>query len=109
MGVRYVVRGATVKCSSGSSPSKLNLPRSHGMYVNGKPILNDSDTAAGANVMPFGKCRVTKGPCSPSPKPTWGGTKKDTLVKGCPALIDSSTLGCTIGGAITIENDGQQG
>lgn len=109
MGVRYVVRGATVKCSSGSSPSKLNLPRSHGMYVNNKPILNDSDTAAGANVMPFGKCSVLDGPCSPAPAAAWGGTKNDTLVKGRPALIDTSTLTCSIGGGITIEDDGQQG
>ncbi|WP_371367068.1 hypothetical protein SRRS_11800 [Sporomusa rhizae] len=109
MGIRYVVRGATLSCSSGSSSSRLNMPRSHGKYVNGKPIVNDSDTAAGANIKPFGKCSVLDGPCSPAPAGTWKGTQIDTLVSGCPAVIADSTLSCNVGGCITVENDGQQG
>lgn len=107
MATKYVVRGATVKCSSGSSPSKLNLPRSHGTYVNSKPVLNSTDTASGANVMPFGKCSVTDGPCSPATAAQWEGTKLDTLVKGKPAVLDCSTLSCNIGGCIKIEDAGQ--
>lgn len=107
MGIRYVVRGAQAKCSSGSSPSNLNLPNSHGMYINEKAVLNDGDTAAGTNVMPFGQCKVLKGPCSPALASCWESAKLDTLVKGRPALLSVSTLSCSIGGAIKITNDGQ--
>lgn len=107
MGIRYVVKGAMVKCSSGSSPSSLNLPQSHGMYVNEKAVLNNGDTAAGANVMPFGKCKVLKGPCSPALAPCWDGAKLNTLIEGKPTLLASSTLSCSIGGGITIIRDGQ--
>ena len=104
---KYVVRGAQVKCNKGSSSTNLNLPKSHGVYINDKPVLNDSDRAAGTNVMPFGRCKILKGPCSPSLASKWDKTKLNTLIKGQPALMSNSVLSCTIGGAIKIESDGQ--
>jgi hypothetical protein len=109
MDIKYVVRGALVQCNQGSTPSRLNLPKSHGIYVKGKPILNDRDSAANVNVMPFGDCSVCCGPCRPALAPEWDSAKGDALVKGRPALITESVLSCSLGGVITIKNDGQLG
>jgi len=103
----YVVRGADVKCSLGSNTTKLNLPQSHGLYVNEKPVLIDTDTIVGENIIPFGKCKKTRKPCQPSPAGCWKEVKEDALIKGRPALITTSILSCTIGGKITIKTDGQ--
>jgi hypothetical protein len=109
MGDKYVVRGATVQCGCGSSPSRLNLPNSHGVYINEKPVLNDQDSAANVNVMSFGDCSITDGPCHPQPSALWDTAKGDLLVNGRPALITRSVLSCTIGGNIEIKSDGQNG
>jgi len=103
----YVVRGAEVKCSLGSKTTKLNLPQSHGVYVNDKPVLIDTDTKVGANVKPFGKCKKRKGGCAPSLAACWKEVKEDALIKERPALITRSILSCSIGGKITIKTDGQ--
>ena len=107
MANKYVVRGAQVSCSSGSSPTNINIPKSHGVYVNDKPVLNDHDSSVGTNVMPFGYCKVIKSSCSPALASQWENTQLNTLIKGCPALITPSTLSCSIGGVITIKSDGQ--
>ncbi|VBB09032.1 Hypothetical protein LUCI_4318 [Lucifera butyrica] len=107
MDIRYVVRGGTVQCNRGSTPTRLNLPKSHGVYVNGKAVFNDKDQAADVNVMPFGTCGVTDGPCHPILFPVWKATKEDTLIKGRPAVISQSYLSCAVGGTITITKDGQ--
>lgn len=42
---RYLVRGAKLRCNQGSHPRGLNLPKSHGIYVNDeeKAIANKYD------------------------------------------------------------------
>lgn len=109
MDTKYVVRGATVKCSNGSTTTNLNLPKSHGMYVNEKAVLNDHDCAPYGNVLPFGKCSKIDNKCVLALASKWENAKDTTILKGSPALLATSVLSCTIGGAITILNDGQQG
>lgn len=106
MDTKYVVRGATVKCNRGGTTTNLNLPKSHGVYVNDKAVLNDHDCIVNSNVLPFGTCSIRRR-CSPSLAPKWEQAKETTLVKGYPALLATSTLGCTVGGAITVLKDGQ--
>lgn len=36
----YVVAGATLCCSMGERTSQLQLPMSHGLYMNGKAQVN---------------------------------------------------------------------
>lgn len=108
MDIKYVVHGAKARCNKGGTTTNLNLPKSHGVYINDKPVLNDQDCVAYSNVLPFGTCSIKK-KCKPSLAPQWENTKKTTLIKGRPALLATSTLSCTVGGAITIEDDGQQG
>ena len=106
MDTKYVVRGAKVKCNKGGTTSNLNLPKSHGMYVNDKAVLNDHDCAAYSNVLPFGTCSIIK-KCSPALASKWENAKDTTLLQGKPALLKTSTLSCSIGGAIKILEDGQ--
>lgn len=107
--IKYVVRGALVACDKGSSPSRLNLPKSHGAYFKDCPVLIDTDRVPGVNVMPFGACSIRRGPCMPATAPYWNITKEDTLIKGRPALLTTSTLVCIVGGAITVKDAGQTG
>jgi hypothetical protein len=107
MGIRYVVRGALVKCSQGSTPTRLNLPQCHGFYASGEPVLIDIDREPNVNILPFGRCSALKGPCTPCTAPYWDETQRDALISKRPALIAKSVLSCSHGGIITVENDGQ--
>lgn len=51
----YLVRGALLQCECGSHPRKMNLKRSHGIYVNGKPQILQSDCTL-ENIPFFGIC-----------------------------------------------------
>lgn len=107
MSVLYVVRGAQAQCTAGNKTTKLNLPESHGLYVNDKPVLIDTDTVANVNVMPFGECRNIRTSCKLALAPCWQETQKDALIKGRPALLTKSMLSCALGGMILIKTDGQ--
>ena len=63
----YVVRGALLKCRHGSHCRRLNLPRSHGVYVLNHPIMMKTDCVAGTegahiNVTTFGICGSPSNP-----------------------------------------------
>ncbi|WP_081667088.1 DUF4280 domain-containing protein [Paenibacillus pinihumi] len=120
----YVVAGAILSCSSGTQLNRLKLPSSHGVYVKDKPQMNVKDSVLNVNVMPFGRCfspinpavqagemdieGVMKAPCVPLLSSQWTGGKENVLVEGAPALVNKCTLMCTLGGCITIEDDGQE-
>ena len=105
--VKYVVQGAKIKCNKGEKATKLHLPKNHGFYANEKPVSNDHDCIANRNIIPFGDCQIV-GKCNPFLAPKWENVKEDTRIKGRPALLCCSTLGCAVGGVITIVEDGQQ-
>ncbi|GMA98765.1 DUF4280 domain-containing protein [Pelosinus sp. IPA-1] len=105
----YVVRGAKVTCSKGTSPSQLDLPRCHGVYLQDKPQLNIMDYQPGANIMPFGTClKPGLPPCSPSILGPWTDGKKDVLIEEQQALLNTSVNFCVQGGVIKITKDGQE-
>lgn len=106
-GTEFLVRGATLKCSAGSSASKLNLPQCHGVYAGELPMINKADRQAGANIMPFGVCKVTKGPCSPAIGGPWLKPQPKTSINGQEAVTMDSFLVCTIGGLIEPQDSGQ--
>lgn len=122
----YVVRGASMRCRCGSHPRRINLPVSHGSFVNQKPMLNEEDNKED-NISSFGICSgpanpsnetihlvgedgavVSGKPCQPEILAKWLNTKEDALVEGKPALTTASQLICAFGGVIAFENDGQQ-
>lgn len=59
----YVVRGALLHCSCGSHHRRLNLPKCHGVYRLGNPLLRSDDCKAGLegsniNITSFGICNA---------------------------------------------------
>lgn len=125
----YVVRGAKMMCvigkaMCGSHKRKINLPVSHGSYVNEKPMMNEDDYKS-KNVKWFGVCKkCTEGEdiylvgedgktvvgkkCKPKILKKWTKTKKDTKVDGKAALTTDSILVCKHGGHIMFYSDGQE-
>lgn len=66
----YLVRGAKLGCSCGTHKRKLNLPLCHGVYIAGKPAIQEEDCQAGddQNIATFGICESDG---HPSKKPWW--------------------------------------
>jgi hypothetical protein len=102
-GVRqaYLVRGAWLECNYGSHHRRLNLPRTHGVYIGNEAVINAMDCKGGegSNVPPFGVCSAPDCPHS-------GGTvllkaeKKNPLTgelykdqNGYPLEIDDNVKG----------------
>ncbi|SFA80045.1 DUF4280 domain-containing protein [Clostridium frigidicarnis] len=124
---KYVVRGAKMKCKFGSHKRKINLPTSHGSYVNGQPMMNKEDRVEEDNITYFGICSgncpssetiflikeedgstVTGKKCCPKILDDWIKTKDKTKVEGKSALTTKSELVCAYGGLITFDDDGQK-
>ena len=120
----YVVRGAKLRCDKGSHCRLINLPKSHGSYVDGKPIMAEDDCKFGTNIMSFGICQIPKGeeitlvgedgkpvtgsPCVANILGKWQKTKTGFLADGSSALTTESYMICMQGGIITIVESGQE-
>jgi hypothetical protein len=105
----YVVRGAKIRCSLGSSTDVLNLPISHGVYIQEKAQLSVEDRVSGVNIISFGTCKKI-GVCVPSIPCKWINISDTSmLIEEKEALLLDSTIGCTVGGIIKIKDDGQVG
>ena len=122
----YVVRGAKMRCSLGSHARKINLPESHGSYVNQVPKMNKNDCILEVNVPFFGVC---SGACPESKVSfvgedgetavgkkccymnydSWQNCKEDSIVDGEAALTTESYLVCVYGGTIKFVTTGQDG
>jgi len=111
-GIKYVVQGATLKCTGCPAPTNLKvMPRS--ALIEGKPAATIIDSVPQMNIPNF------PGPCSflpkkPPCKVNTGGniwsndapTELITTVKQ-PALIQTATVKCNNGGIISIIDPGQ--
>ena len=104
--VSYVVTGAIVSCSLGSSPARLTLPTSHGVYLKGKAQMNVNDYVPIQNIGSFGVCKGIVG-CQPALTMPWLFGHDDVLVDYKPALLSRCMNHCLSGGTIRIVDDGQ--
>lgn len=121
--MEYVCTGATLKCSMGTSNSKLTVTPKN-VSLDGNNQANIADFVSMANVKSFGKCRslaypltasataanhgrLTPMPCIPATCPKWSAVDPNSLVGGEPALLKPATLRCMYGGTISIVNPGQ--
>lgn len=121
--MEYVCTGATLKCSMGTSNSKLTATPKNVSLV-GNDQANIADFVSMVNVKSFGKCRslaypptasataanygrLTPMPCVPGTCPKWGAVDPNSLLCGEPALLKPSTLRCMYGGTISIVSPGQ--
>lgn len=104
----YVVVGAVVCCTMGSTTSQLQLPCSYGLYIKGKAQISIMDYQPHVNVLPFGIC--AKGmPCSPKLFMPWINGINNKTVGDFPSLANQSITICASGGTIQIQEDGQGG
>lgn len=120
----YVCSGATMKCTMGTSTSRLTVLPIRTVFLTGQPMANISDHLTMVNLAPFGRCRslgfpataaataahhghLTPMPCMHNTPFPWMNGKNDYIVKGDPALLKSSTCQCMWGGTISLVTDGQ--
>ncbi len=103
----YVLSGAGLKCTMGTTEAKLSVIPPHNVKISGGDRANIGDCKPLINIPPFGTCNPKGMPCTPACS-IWMGGKMDVLVGGMPALISSSMALCPAGGGvITITDDGQ--
>jgi hypothetical protein len=108
---QLVSMGAMMTCTSGTAPSTLVVAPPP-VCGESKPIANILDHAPVANIPPFGTCNVLTSaaagvptPCVPATVP-WAPGSPTVMVRGAPALNNTSKCVCSIGGVISITNPG---
>ena len=119
-----VCNGAAMMCTFGVAPSTLIvLPQSQVM-TSGLPAATIMDNKPMVNIAPFGMCVslanpttaaatsaalgvLTPTPCIPVTTSPWAPGSPTVLIKGQPALNQSSKLMCNWGGVISINVPGQ--
>lgn len=107
-----VVMGAQCMCTMGFAPAPLVILPDKMIINENKPMANIFDHQPMVNIFPFGTCKLLltptgqQLPCNPVTSTPWTPGNPQVLVKGKPALNNSSKLMCSIGGMISILNPG---
>ena len=104
----YVTKGATMICTGGSAPSKLQVTSNSLLSVQGNNVATVSDKVPNTNIMPFGNCKLKtfSPPCVPAPT-AWTGFLKSVEIPGGNPLLKTSTIQCSCGGTIRFQDSGQ--
>ncbi|MNZ52539.1 hypothetical protein D3C78_703850 [compost metagenome] len=121
----YIVRGAHMACECGTHRRRINLPQSHGAYVNGKPMLHEEDNKPD-NIPYFGICfsemnqsgetiylisedgqKISGKPCMPRFMDKWLLAQETAQVDGKAALTTESFLVCDLMGKVYFLSTGQ--
>lgn len=104
----YATKGATLKCTGGSAPSKLQVTSNSLLSVQGNEVATISDKVPNTNIMPFGACKMKpfSPPCVPAPI-MWTGFLTSVEVPGGNPLLKISTIQCACGGMIQFQDSGQ--
>ncbi len=117
-----VCMGAMLQCSFGMAPSTLVVvdPR---VATEVKPAANIMDNVPMVNIMPFGMCQslanptvaaattaalgvLTPMPCVPVIPAPWAPGSPTVLLRGMPALNNTSKCMCAWAGVIQITDPG---
>lgn len=98
---KYVMNGVWLTCDQGATPSRFNVtPKPVQLYD--EHFANELDKVPMVNILPFGGCSVSHGPCVPAPV-LWERVMEDGLVVlGARPLLDTSKCQCGVGGKISI-------
>lgn len=105
----YVVMGATLECSLGTTPSCLLVPVPKGLTFKKKTAATKLDFVPLVNVLPFGMCKLSAPPrlCIPATVTPWMKPHSKVTASGIPVLTTKSCLMCSLGGKISIKKSGQ--
>lgn len=121
---QLVVNGAMLQCSFGAAPSTLTIIPKNLANGGGGPAANIMDNIPNVNILPFGTCSslanptvasataaasgvLTPMPCIPVTTAPWAPGSPTVMIKGMPALNNSSKCLCTWAGVISINVAGQ--
>lgn len=119
-----VCSGATLSCPFGALPSTMVVTPENSV-LGSTPLATIDNNKPFVNIMPFGMCSsqsnpqvaaatsaamgvLTPMPCLPVITEPWAPGSPGVLIKGKPALNQTSKLRCNWGGMIQIVNPGVQ-
>ena len=100
----YVVEGAKLKCSSGSSLGKLKVTSQQKITIKDKLKATNQDKLLEPPF--FGSCTCTNKACSPA-LTEWKYPNKKVGLGSKSYILDNSQIECSTGGIITIEDPNQ--
>jgi hypothetical protein len=109
---------AMLKCSMGVAPGTFMVTPEKMVNTSSQPAANIMDHIPMKNIMPFGMCTSPSNPavaaamgspvpCVPVTPSPWMPGAPTVILKGSPALNDTSKLICMMGGTIEVTNPGQ--
>lgn len=107
---QQVTLAAQLVCTMGTAPSALivAVPTVTG---ENKPAANIMDYVPITNIPPFGTCNILTAaalgvptPCVPAIPAPWTPGSPTVMIRNMPALNNTCTCTCAIGGAISITN-----
>ena len=115
---------AKLKCSMGASPGTFMVTPEKMVNTSKQPAANIMDHVPMKNIMPFGMCKspanptvaaataaamgvLQQMPCIPATVSPWVPGAPTVLIKGFPALNDTSKLMCMWAGVIEVTDPGQ--
>jgi RHS repeat-associated protein len=97
----YLPSGVFLLCDKGVLPTPLTVTWATTTDFLGTNVATERDKMPGVNVIPFGACAATYGPCVPMPL-AWNPVKNDVVVHGARPLLEDSKLPCSRGGTISV-------
>lgn len=106
MSRKYVLDGACLKCTLGSTEGKLKVTSQTTLYAQGNKLATDQDV----QVMPaFGSCKVSSPPppCVPDLQ-QWKKTSKKVGMGSKKFVMEDSMTQCSKGGIITVKDHTQK-
>lgn len=108
MTTKYVCNGALCACDKGSAPGILDVKSQTNIFIQEKLMATDDDTTFQTPF--FGTCAANQNkPCSPAIVTKWEKPASNVIEIDKKALLETSTVKCTIGGTITITDSLQTG
>ncbi len=101
-----VVEGAVIECTLGSAPSALLVTPSNMVDAGSLVAATIQDFESITNIPTFGTCSSTSSACVPATT-AWTPGSANVTIGNQPALDDSSTCQCSLGGTISVTSAGQ--
>jgi hypothetical protein len=110
-----VVNNASLLCTGATAGSStLTVTSQQFVKAGGQLVATIMDFAPGANIKPFGTCKILTAaasgvptPCAPAVVAPWVPGSVVQKITGLPVLLKSCKAICAIGGEISILNPGQ--
>ncbi len=105
-----MVDGATLRCTLGTSTSKLTVPTHRHIKITGKRMANRADVNYEEQCIgSFGYCKISSPPpaCTYRVLVPWQDTQDDVFAAKQDAVLETSWTICMVGGKITVVSHGQ--